>query len=129
MDFAVHAWNYRRYVLASMPVPRPGTSELAYTTRKIESNFSNFSAWHQRSKVFLSLWETGGLDAAKCREDGALLLFLLGILIVLLEEFEFVRNALYTDPNDQSAWVYHRWLIGPGTLCRLNRSLLDIHYV
>ncbi|QRV90129.1 protein farnesyltransferase/geranylgeranyltransferase type-1 subunit alpha [Ceratobasidium sp. AG-Ba] len=69
-----HAWNYRRYVLASMPESdrRPAKSELAYTTRKIEQNFSNF-------------------------------------------KFEFVRNALWTDPGDQSAWIYHRWLIGQGS--------------
>ncbi|KAG5653259.1 hypothetical protein H0H81_001419 [Sphagnurus paluster] len=50
-----HAWDYRRYVIASMPVPRPEKSELAYTSRKIEANISNFSAWHQRSKVLTSL--------------------------------------------------------------------------
>jgi len=54
-----HAWGYRRYVLASMPIPRTEASELEYTTRKIESNFSNFSAWHQRSKVYTSLCESG----------------------------------------------------------------------
>jgi geranylgeranyl transferase type-2 subunit alpha len=69
---AVLAWNYRRYVLSSMPVPRHQTSELAYTARKIESNFSNFSAWHQRSKVYMSLWESGTLDASKCKEEGEL---------------------------------------------------------
>lgn len=47
----VHAWDYRRYVLASHPVPRSDENELAYTQKKIEANFSNFSAWHQRSKV------------------------------------------------------------------------------
>jgi len=26
-------------------------------------------------------------------------------------EFELVRNAFYTEPKDQSAWIYHRWLI------------------
>jgi len=67
---SVHAWNYRRYVLGSMPVPRSEVSELAYTRSKIESNFSNFSAWHQRSKVLSSLWAQGKLDEKKSREDG-----------------------------------------------------------
>ena len=67
----VQAWNYRRYVLGSMPVSRSELSELAYTRRKIESNFSNFSAWHQRSKVLSSLWAQGKLDEKKSREDGA----------------------------------------------------------
>ncbi|EGN96094.1 hypothetical protein SERLA73DRAFT_185632 [Serpula lacrymans var. lacrymans S7.3] len=93
-----HAWNYRRYVLAMMPTRRPEASELAYTTRKIEANFSNFSAWHQRSKILSSLWNDVGTSAISSRED----------------EFEFVRNALYTDPDDQSAWIYHRWLVGSG---------------
>ncbi|KAI0737062.1 rab-protein geranylgeranyltransferase, partial [Irpex lacteus] len=93
-----HAWNYRRYVLASMPVRRSEQSELDYTTRKIEANFSNFSAWHQRSKVLSSLWESGKVDPNKSR----------------VEELELVRNAMYTDPFDQSVWIYHRWLIGEG---------------
>lgn len=30
---------------------------------------------------------------------------------VLAEEFALVRQALYTEPKDSSAWVYHRWLL------------------
>ncbi|CCM02932.1 uncharacterized protein FIBRA_05047 [Fibroporia radiculosa] len=92
------AWNYRRYVLSSMPVKRPEQTELAYTTRKIEANFSNFSAWHQRSKVLTSLWDQGKLSPEICRE----------------KEFDLVKNAMYTDPGDQSVWIYHRWLVGQG---------------
>jgi len=29
-------------------------------------------------------------------------------------EFDLLRNAMYTDPNDQSVWMYHRWLVGTG---------------
>ncbi|KAJ6606532.1 hypothetical protein DFH09DRAFT_1299764 [Mycena vulgaris] len=113
-----HAWRYRRYVLANMPVARPETAELAYTTRKIESNFSNFSAWHHRSKLLSSLWGSGKLDYFKSKEEGkSCVLFIpLGLddNLGLFSEFELVRNAMYTDPNDQSVWIYHRWLMGAG---------------
>jgi len=92
------AWDYRRYVLASLPVRRSEKAELAYTTKKIEANFSNFSAWHQRTKVLSSLWASGGVDRASS----------------LQREFELVQNAMFTLPEDQSAWLYHRWLIDSG---------------
>ena len=66
----VHAWNYRRYILSNMDKPPPKTTELAYTTKKIEANFSNFSAWHQRSKILTSLWEEGKLDRKTSTESG-----------------------------------------------------------
>lgn len=34
-------------------------------------------------------------------------------------EFELIRNAMYTDPNDQSVWMYHRWLVGSSKSCLL----------
>lgn len=94
------AWDYRRYVLASLPVKRPESDELAYTTRKIEANFSNFSAWHQRSKVYMSMWEKGLLDEAKTKDAGnPLLVYYFRVYRVLpvrirLGEASFIRRPI-----------------------------------
>lgn len=104
--YAVHAWNYRREVLKHIP-SHTHAAELAYTTRKIAASFSNFSAWHQRSKVYTALWSDSPFTAAEVQARQT--------------DLELVRNAMYTDPNDQSAWVYHRWLVGPAP----SRDLLE----
>lgn len=105
------AWNYRRYILSNMDPPPPPSAELAYTTKKIEANFSNFSAWHQRSKVLMSLWGEGKVDEKLSKQA----------------EFELVQNAMYTDPDDQSVWIYHAWLIGAGDdLALLRREIISI---
>jgi len=90
-----HCWNYRRYVSQQGNVLT--LDDFKYTTKKIEQNFSNYSAWHRRSTLFRLLYET--------KED---------LLHALTEEFEFVKQAFYTEPADQSAWFYHRWLRAAG---------------
>ena len=83
-----HGWNYRRYITAQLERDTDA-DELAFALRKIENNFSNYSAWHQRSKL-LPRTRTRGLGQ---------------------DEFELVKQAMYTDPEDQSVWIYHRWLV------------------
>ncbi|KAK6141631.1 hypothetical protein DH2020_024634 [Rehmannia glutinosa] len=90
-----HAWNYRRFITALKKIP--DEEELQYTTDMIYDNFSNYSAWHNRSVLLSNLMEKGGKRYDK--EN------------VLGEEYEFVRNALFTDPDDQSGWFYHLWLL------------------
>ncbi|AFR98607.2 geranylgeranyl transferase type-2 subunit alpha [Cryptococcus neoformans C23] len=109
-----HAWGYRRYVLSSMPVQRPLTEELKYTQSKIESNFSNFSAWHYRTKTLAAIWEENNASPEDIKK-------------VKDKEFELVTQALWTDPGDQSGWLYHSWLVGQKPpLETLQRELKNI---
>ncbi|KAM6594838.1 hypothetical protein CsatA_002541 [Cannabis sativa] len=91
-----HAWNYRRFVAAFMK--RSEEDELNYTTDMIEHNFSNYSAWHNRSLLLSSLLEKkvqGFFPKEKALSD----------------EYELVHQAIFTDPDDQSAWFYYLWLL------------------
>ncbi|CED84161.1 Protein geranylgeranyltransferase type II, alpha subunit [Phaffia rhodozyma] len=112
-----HAWNYRRLALSFLPpdsvVPHSRDSELAYTKKKIEANFSNFSAWHQRTKFMGSGPFVGGEKE-------------------MAAEFDLVNQALWTDPADQSSWLYHRFLISktnnePDIIRREMTLLRDLH--
>ncbi|KAI8920816.1 geranylgeranyltransferase type II [Powellomyces hirtus] len=88
-----HGWDYRRYVVAASGSRTP-REEFDFTTEKITQNFSNYSAWHYRSKVILQSF-TDPEEKSKALDH----------------EFELVRNAVYTEPADQSAWLYQRWLL------------------
>ena len=96
-DRNFHCWTYRRFVVHVAGVS--AEAELTFTTSKIEANFSNYSAWHYRSKLLGKMHgsSAGGGEslAARVRSD-----------------LELVRNAFFTAPEDSSAWFYHRWLLG-----------------
>lgn len=90
-----HCWNYRRYVAAQLPdKENAALTELEYTMDRIGKNFSNYSAWHNRSKLL------GQIYGDVLPDD------------VAAAEIELTHNAFYIEPKDQSAWFYHRWVLG-----------------
>ncbi|EEB08648.2 rab geranylgeranyltransferase alpha subunit [Schizosaccharomyces japonicus yFS275] len=100
-----HAWHYRRYVVAAVEKTN-GTSlarrELEYTRVAIEADFSNFSAWHSRTKLLQTILneESDEEQREKLRST------------FLSQELDTIHQAIFTDPEDSSSWIYHRWLMG-----------------
>jgi geranylgeranyl transferase type-2 subunit alpha len=106
-----HAWGYRRFVvtqLERLPVSSGGTDsrtenqsmvedEFAYTTKMIKANLSNFSAWHNRSKLIPRLLDERQSDDTARRR-------------MLDDEFALIHDA-FLDPFDQSIWYYHQFLM------------------
>jgi len=70
--------------------------EWDFSTRKIQDNFSNFSAFHYRSKLLPLMATTKNMEA------------------FVSDELELVENAVFTEPDDQTAWWYHRFLLEYG---------------
>jgi len=90
-----HCWNYRQWLLQLMDGPDPD-SEIAFTLKMINKNFSNFSAWNFRAKSLAKKYATYSFEQK---------------LSSIKSELELLRQAMFTKPNDQSVWAYHRWLI------------------
>ncbi|OCK83226.1 protein prenylyltransferase [Lepidopterella palustris CBS 459.81] len=108
-----HAWSYRRFVVAQLErIPASsdmtGSStdadksmveaEFAYTTKMIKTNLSNFSAWHNRSKLIPRLLDQRQADEIARRK-------------MFDNELSQIDVAINTDPWDQSIWYYHQFLM------------------
>ncbi|KAJ6719247.1 hypothetical protein OIU79_006995 [Salix purpurea] len=91
-----HAWNYRRFVAALLN--RSDEDELNHTQDLIDKNISNYSAWHNRSVLVSNLMKKK-VQAFSQKDE------------VLIREYELVRDAVFTDEDDQSGWFYHLWLL------------------
>lgn len=108
-----HGWDYRRYVVSKIMNlaknkklikdnenllllsinPR---SELDYTSIKIKQNFSNYSAWHYRSRLLATILFTEGKTAASP---------------LYLSDLDWILEAISTLPSDQSPWLYLEFLL------------------
>ncbi|KAF9409582.1 hypothetical protein BGZ94_001905, partial [Podila epigama] len=118
-----HGWDYRRYIIRQLDL-QAGQSkedilvraqtEFDFTTTKISQNFSNYSAWHNRSTLLGKLAEKMTEQEREATVDN---------------EFDLVKNAIYTDPEDQSAWLYNLWLIGreQRNISILGASVISFH--
>eukprot|EP00921_Rhytidocystis_pertsovi_P014710 GHVQ01023692.1.p1 GENE.GHVQ01023692.1~~GHVQ01023692.1.p1 ORF type:complete len:551 (-),score=81.09 GHVQ01023692.1:3129-4781(-) len=71
--------------------------DIDMSKKAIEASFSNYSAWHLRSRIPTAL-------------------------LPLRDEIEWVRQGLYTEPADQSLWQYYWWLVLERSAVKQNGS-------
>lgn len=126
-----HGWGYRRAVvdaLESIPdEPSESTvkehsksmtqDELEYTMKMIGTNLSNFSAWHNRSKLILKILDESAADEVKRKktlDSGLSSIYMLPVssanCLTEITELSLIHRALI-DPYDQSIWFYHQYLM------------------
>ena len=115
-----HVWNYRSCIINTLKSIDQNVidKELKFIDSKLQSNFSNFSALHFKSKNLLSKYSIllQSLKAQKVSElqDPELIsnVLLYGLpLNTIKEELETVKTGLYMQSSEQSMWLYHQWLI------------------
>lgn len=125
-----HGWHYRRYVVQNMESNAVGSAEtvddkslvelsinlteFAYTTSKINKNISNFSAWHNRTKIMPKIFNIleKPLDKLSLsKENTQLLLLFSSPYDMLMYELDLVKTGMYMDSDDTSVWLYLQWLL------------------
>lgn len=93
-----HGWAHRMRVHSIFQSKSPGEEkhmwikEAQFVEGKINDDFANYSAWHHRSVLLPQIHAEGPA-------------------MFLADEMQYVRQAFYTEPDVQSAWFYHRWLL------------------
>ncbi|GMM36806.1 Rab geranylgeranyltransferase [Saccharomycopsis crataegensis] len=109
-----HGWHYRRYVIGLLE-KQTGKSqslkEFQYTTKLINKNFSNYSALHNRTKLIEKIFSEKTTIEADNEEDQKNLELFRTKKHFLEKEINYFKNAIYTDPDDQSVWLYLNWLL------------------
>ncbi|KAL6740382.1 hypothetical protein Aduo_013741 [Ancylostoma duodenale] len=95
-----HTWDHRRVVAKLANLGQ--AEELEFSNKLIGENFSNYSAWHYRAVLLPKIQNS---KTGEFKLDDA----------TIADELKKVTSAFFTDPDDQSAWVYSRWLLEMGS--------------
>lgn len=96
-----HGWHYRRIVVGKIEVMTKKSldkQELTYVTSIINKNISNFSAWHQRVQLMTHIFKEHEVKGEEMKK-------------MVIDEIEYITNAVFTDADDQSVWFYIKWFM------------------
>lgn len=106
-DRNFHAWGYRQWILSKSNTSHQ--DKLSFTKKKISQNFSNYSAWHTRSKLLTEMMYDNDMSS------------------IWIQESDWIKNAYFTEPRDSSPWYYFKWLIDIVSKYCIKSSFLGCH--
>ncbi|KAL0485008.1 rabggta, partial [Acrasis kona] len=90
-----HCWNYREFVIKLLNLNPNQELDYCYSLLTTgNEGVSNYSAYHYRSAMLNRKHEEQQIDFDQ----------------LLLEEWDLVKNAVFTDSTNQSAWFYNKWI-------------------
>lgn len=130
-----HVWSYRRFIINCMKNDENveesneliDFDEFKYTSKMINRDISNYSAWHNRSKLIEKLFiKSPKFENILVFDDKNTLGEYLKIfnekdkVSFLKKELKLFKTAIYTDPDDSSVWFYMKWLISDYFIKDLN---------
>jgi len=117
-----HAWGYRMFIADCIKNSKKteedrmniDQNEFIFTTSMIKKNISNYSAWHRRSVLVSSLMNSEAI-LSKITDDDKHEFYRKAFnekdkAKFLQLEYEVFLNAIYTDPDNSSVWIYGDWL-------------------
>ncbi|XP_063901682.1 geranylgeranyl transferase type-2 subunit alpha-like [Zophobas morio] len=96
-DRNFHCWDFRRLIVNKIGISL--ADEIAFSTERININFSNYSSWHYRSTLQILNDENS-----------------------VANDLILVQNAVFTDPIDTSAWFYLRWVLSHPGITKIQKE-------
>ena len=101
-DRTMSTVNKPSYPLSTQELEKIIMNEWDFTTSKIQDNFSNGSAFHYRSKLLPLILKFRSSPSSSRHE---------AISLVRDEWDNILLDAIFTEPDDQTVWFYHRFIV------------------
>lgn len=129
-----HVWSYRRFIVEHMKDNNNNElidfNEFKFTTKMINKDISNYSAWHNRSQLIVKLFNKSPIIINKENDENSVEYLKIfnnkDKRSFLIKELNLVKTAIYTDPDDSSVWFYIKWLISDYFINDLNDNIIEI---
>ncbi|KAF3790151.1 Geranylgeranyl transferase type-2 subunit alpha [Nymphaea thermarum] len=121
---AYTAWNYRKIAVSRLLESKTDHDKIkSILDEELRVNPKSYGAWHRRKWVISKGFSSPDHEFKLLNEFLKVVIVIKSNLLkqeaeghlskeqTLAGEFELVDGAIFTDPDDQSAWFYHLWLL------------------